>query len=350
MMFKPSFSIQNISKMTMMIFFITYLITHALADDENANGNALTNDILAHQLMIESGCIPLESWKMIRDGSRDGFIKGVCLPLFYQVFDPPNLDKPTPVSIQFRNKKILDIDERKKILTMNIDFCSLWQDPRIKARPSFMWKKLPSISKFRHIIWTPMSYPAIKNVKEIIPLNDPILSSLDLISGKDANVVLSRAVFPPNATVAITEANWEVKFFCKFDFALYPFDHQFCSFEMVDAFLDVNVYETTSFGWPEQKQKEFGGYEVKQKAFRVIRNTSLMPLCFFGIENYLTRQLETYIFRYYLPCNVIVITSFLSLIVPLSAIPGRIALMVTEMLTLMSIFIHQMVRKDIVIK
>ena len=234
MMFKPKFSLQNILKMKMMMFLITCFITAVLADDENADRDALTNDMLEHQLLIELGCIPPKSWKMIRDGSRNGFIKDVCLPQSYQVYEPPNLDSPTIISLLFRNKKILDIDERKRIITMNIEMSSFWQDPRIKTRPSSR-RKLPSISKsFFDSIWTPISYPAIKDVKEINLLNDPIISTLNLITGKDANIIISRAVFPPNASVARTD---------------------------------------------------------------------------------------------YLPCNVIVITSFFSLIVPLSAIPGRIALM-----------------------
>ena len=341
-MFKFKLILENISKITRMIFYFACAIAPALAKDENAVSKAFTSDMLEHQLMIEMGCIPRESWKMIRDGSRDGFIKDLCLPQSYQVFQPPHRYKPTPISILFRNKKILDIDERKKIVTMNIEMSSYWQDPRIKTRP-FYWRRLPSISKFSNSIWTPLSYPDIKDVKEIIPINDPIISFLDLISGKAANIILSRDVFPHNATVARTAANWGIKFFCEFDFARYPFDHHFCNFEMANPALDVNVYETSSFGWKTPKQKEFGGYDVKQKVFSWHMNTTLFPYCVFGINNYLKRQLERYIFQYYLPCNVIVITSFFSLIIPLSAIPGRIALMVTQMLTLMSIFIHQMV-------
>ena len=39
----------------------------------------------------------------------------------------------------------------------------------------------------------------------------------------------------------------------------------------------------------------------------------------------------------------IVVVSFISFLVPLTAIPGRIALVVTQFLTLTNMFIHQMV-------
>ena len=64
----------------------------------------------------------------------------------------------------------------------------------------------------------------------------------------------------------------------------------------------------------------------------------------FGIE--LKRIVLPYTLQYYLPCGCIVMVSFISFIVPLSALPGRVGLMVTQFLTLTNIFIHQMVSID----
>ena len=44
-----------------------------------------------------------------------------------------------------------------------------------------------------------------------------------------------------------------------------------------------------------------------------------------------------------MPCIAIVIATSFSFIIPLSAIPGRVALIVTQFLTLTNIFINQMV-------
>ena len=156
-------------------------------------------------------------------------------------------------------------------------------------------------------------------------------------------MLLSRDVYSSNATLFRADSYWIVKIFCEFDFTNYPFDHQYCALRMTNSHLIVNVYEKTSFGWKEKKQQEFGGYYLKQDVFRHVRNGSFGQFCAFGVKNKLTRQIGPYIYQYYLPSNVIVVTSFFSIIVPLSAIPGRVALTVTQMLTLMSIFIHQMV-------
>ena len=113
--------------------------------------------------------------------------------------------------------------------------------------------------------------------------------------------------------------------------------------EIFSLYVAVTVYDETSYGWKSRKQHEFGAYDINHDMYNQNLNRSSISRCIFGIRYTLMRQIEPYIYQYYLPSNVIVMTSFFSFIIPLSAIPGRVALVVTQMLTLMSIFIHQMV-------
>ena len=62
-----------------------------------------------------------------------------------------------------------------------------------------------------------------------------------------------------------------------------------------------------------------------------------------GFDMDIRRLILPYVFEYYLPSIAIVLVSFISFIVPLSSLPGRIGLIVTQFLTLTNIFIHQMV-------
>ena len=64
---------------------------------------------------------------------------------------------------------------------------------------------------------------------------------------------------------------------------------------------------------------------------------------FFGTNYNMKRKLSTYIYQYFLPSSMIVAMSFFSLMIPLSALPGRVAMIVTLFLTLTNIFIHHMV-------
>ena len=61
------------------------------------------------------------------------------------------------------------------------------------------------------------------------------------------------------------------------------------------------------------------------------------------VDIVLERQVAKYIYQYYIPSVTIVIATSFSFIIPLSAIPGRVALIVTQFLTLTNIFINQMV-------
>ena len=62
-----------------------------------------------------------------------------------------------------------------------------------------------------------------------------------------------------------------------------------------------------------------------------------------GFNITLKRKISAYLYTYYLPCLAIVVVSQVSFILPLSSIPGRIGLVVTQFLTLTQIFISQMV-------
>ena len=63
----------------------------------------------------------------------------------------------------------------------------------------------------------------------------------------------------------------------------------------------------------------------------------------FGFDIKLQRFIQPYVFQYYFPCAAIVIISQISFTIPVSAIPGRVGIIVTQFLTLTNIFIYQMV-------
>ena len=65
-----------------------------------------------------------------------------------------------------------------------------------------------------------------------------------------------------------------------------------------------------------------------------------------GFDIRITRSLKPFILKYYIPCIAIVIMSQLSFLIPLDSLPGRVGLVVTQFLTLMSLFIQQMVKYE----
>ena len=98
----------------------------------------------------------------------------------------------------------------------------------------------------------------------------------------------------------------------------------------------VNGYEVTNLSWindyPSNLNIEWNGMG---KAI--------------GFKIFLKRKIGHYLIQYYIPSACIVMLSQISFIVPLTSIPGRVALLVTEFLTLTNIFIYQQVRYTSVI-
>ena len=65
-----------------------------------------------------------------------------------------------------------------------------------------------------------------------------------------------------------------------------------------------------------------------------------------GLNIEIERNVRPYVLKYYIPCIAIVVMSQLSFLIPLDSLPGRVGLVVTQFLTLMSLFIQQMVKYE----
>ena len=98
--------------------------------------------------------------------------------------------------------------------------------------------------------------------------------------------------------------------------------HRNSSYEAIEYEVNILYPDFTSNG--EEAENAFVGFDIK-----------------------MDRILSPFLFKYYLPSFAIVTASSISFIIPLTAIPGRVAFMVTQFLTLTNLFIYQMVSKSI---
>ena len=106
----------------------------------------------------------------------------------------------------------------------------------------------------------------------------------------------------------------------------------------------MSIYDVEN---EDTNQYKFGGYTLIQEAYVKTSNSVYYQneLYEFGVHNNITRQIQPYVYKCYIPCITSVAMSFSSFIIPVTAIPGRVTIIVTQFLTLTSIFIHRMVRK-----
>ena len=139
-----------------------------------------------------------------------------------------------------------------------------------------------------------------------------------------------------------------VQVFCNdFSFRYHPMETLKCSFKLGSAMFKVNfVWGGDGGGWKwayilhKPDPYVVSGYTVTNVTWINPRKDMGMGI---GFDVTLKRNVMPYVMQYYVPCCAIVLVSQISFIIPLSAIPGRVALLVTQFLTLTNIFIHQQV-------
>ena len=163
----------------------------------------------------------------------------------------------------------------------------------------------------------------------------------------------------PNTLNIYADKRWKVILFCKFHFASFPFDTQFCEFrqkfESTSETVKIFTYppDATKYRLNMNKTKEDwryieNGFDIHITPVgslidfdsKVQRSSGNNP---YGFDIKLKRLLQPYLFQYYFPSLAIVLVSHVSYIIPLSSPPARVGLIVTQFLTLTNIFIYQMV-------
>ena len=123
---------------------------------------------------------------------------------------------------------------------------------------------------------------------------------------------------------------------------MYPMDTQDCSVNIgsgsdstIFALYDKDRYYHVSTNYKKV------GLMINITFFgenNVVRGKSV------GFHIAMSRLKTPFFLKYYIPSIAIVIVSEIGFMVPLTAIPGRVALLVTNFLTLVNLFIYQMVR------
>ena len=336
----------------MILFLVAICIRCVFSDDKTNIIQITKNEEFEDKLKIEFGCNPPNEFKLIKQNHNDGYVENICLPKSYQVMKPPNVT--TKVGVLFHEKRILQINERRRSTTLVISLLSFWEDARIKIsdygnESSYEDVFLPDVKNTHHYIWAPFINPDVFDIREMTNLRDRELSQVGVTKGEYANHALGMNLFSSNTTVFYGRSDWKAKVFCRFDFSKYPFDKQKCVFAIITFDLNVTVCKQKEWGYKRESQSDFAGYDLSLDYFQFespeYDSVFMSVVGVFGFGISMNRQLETYFYQYYIPCMAIVITSIFSFIVPLTAIPGRVMIVVTQFLTLTNLFSSAMVSK-----
>ena len=295
-------------------------------------------------LLIEAGCRE-KIWHSedddtkIFDWSSHGTLleEGVCIGKDYQKHFVPEKGI-TKVYTTFEYQKVRDIKSKDHTMFVDLSITMRWLDPNIRTKFSEkdIEKGAVILSPEKaDLIWTPDVY--VWNRTDFKKDHTAVIKSKILTSHQIKADESSKYK-------AVVEEKYEIKaiVFCKFRFDRYPLDDQTCN---------VTIGSSSTEAIFVLYDNDFQ-YHVTTSYLADGRN---MTITFFdeglhengkntiGIKVHMTWMKEGMMMKYYIPCILIVIVSEIGFAIPITAIPGRVALLVTQFLTLMNLFINQSV-------
>ena len=306
------------------------------AKDNNPNDN-----ISYPKLIDKTSCDPNSTYP------KPLSVKNVCVTKDYSIFDELDENNPAHLSLVFLDRKVVKVDDKKKEITLDLLFPLFWRDERIKAffKPGKTDIILPPVTlEHQSEVWSPFPFMIILNIRNRRYLQDPNVAFLDLSTADSLNGTFENISFSGDVPIVNSFVYWSITFSCSFDFSQFPFDKTTCPF--VIKFLGMNI----TLGFANKsldgliEQNDIDGFKIEMEQ-TPSKKAKEYGFFFTDVTVNITveRQPSKYIYQYYIPCITIVTAASFSFIIPLSAIPGRVALIVTQFLTLTNIFINQMV-------
>ena len=255
-------------------------------------------------------------------------------------------DVITEMSVTFLHTKVVKINEKDNEIQIYIKGSSIWRDDRIKTnfsdsdikngRLTLPWEVIREGK-----IWIPFAF-----TRNLIKVN----SIVD--GGSIASMITNVELLtynPANENVTLVRGSYQVKYTvaCVFKYESYPIDKQICPIRMFtepSQNLKLSLYDPRNKFHKINIDYEHLGFDITTSYMEIkVNNTEEELVTEIGFDLTFDRIYKPFIYQYYIPCIAIVLVSSLNFLVPMTAIPGRISLLVTNFLTLTLIYINQMV-------
>ena len=234
----------------------------------------------------------------------------ICIPPNYEKVNPPFPNEILNVSVNFQDIWIQKVDDVEHTVSLSLDIWLTWEEPRLKINSTMQEKMFYAIDKsFLNLLWIPdiFIYDAKKLVKNGV-VGD--LESLSYRQRPFNDLPTSKLHF---LTYCVT---LNVEIVChEVNFDDYPFDSHECFFEMASytytkAKLIFNVLIEGNFIYYKQKGFLCSDFLMDLEKFPIERNVSAFDHSKTGFQINMQRNIEKYIFNYYIPSGLMVITSW----------------------------------------
>jgi len=267
-----------------------------------------------------------------------GISKSLCLPDNYSKFELPYTEQTNVIGVSIDIDEVLRINDKDYSITFSTYFNVEWRERRLNMFPSFGASLRPDNST-EHVM-VPMNLEFVKDLwlPNIFIYNLKTYKVIDVLSklaglwiDTDKNVLYSQAT--------------HITFICPMRFDKFPLDTQTCKFRVGSYSYDSSklLFITKNAGYSSGGTNSIAlDYDISITTLApedsVLDYGALGNFSLSGFEMVLTRYVATYIITYYLPSGLFVIVSWISFLIPMDVIPGRMALLVTLFLVLVNIF------------
>ena len=257
----------------------------------------------------------------------------ICIPDGYSKGEVPEI--PTVVNTRFEINNIREVNDKKMRITIDFYLELVWVDNRIKTKLS-----ANNISVLNNIlidnIWKPDLW--IKNLVEfnLHGVLEPT-SGLIIMDKEHCEAISCTENESKRNTLVTYNFESQATIYCNFHFLSYPMDVQYCEFTMDGAYPYPNIvnfsFELGLFG-VTNKNTNIDDFEIEITFENKNNQTGIH-----GVIK-LERCIFPFIIKYYLPCTAIIIMSLMSVVISKE---NRVALLVTQFLTMTNILIAQQV-------
>ncbi|XP_040566993.1 glycine receptor subunit alpha-2 [Lepeophtheirus salmonis] len=266
-----------------------------------------------------------------------------CTPRNYSKFDLPVKKGVNHITVSIDIAEVLRINDKDYSITFSGYFNVKWQESRIELSPDFGEEVAgPGVNTTNNPnIVVPMSTEFVKDVW----MPDIFIYSLKTYKVMDVLNKLAGLWIGADKTILYSQAT-HITFICPMRFDKFPLDTQVCKFQVGSCSYDDTkmrfMTENAGYQSPKTANSIALDYDIQIKMLskedQVFLGGGLGNFSLAGFELVLHRYVSTYIITYYLPSGLFVIVSWISFLIPMDVIPGRMALLVTLFLVLVNIF------------
>ncbi|GFS87818.1 glycine receptor subunit alpha-2 [Nephila pilipes] len=241
----------------------------------------------------------------------------------YDYLRPPTVnDTPVNVNVSIRDVNIRSIDESDMSFSIAIELWQSWDDYRL-IYPSWAKKDYQVLdSRWLEKLWTPNIY------------------FVNAVEGKTNNIITPSSFFWLGRNKRIFYCcRLVLKLLCDMNLVHFPHDEQQCGVKMASAIFNEH-YLLLDFMNSTWKGKEFSSLQqfeivgVVKKRCQLYQGSSNVSCLEEAVV--LRRRCGYYLINVYIPTVLIVIMSMLTFWIPHDAVPARVTLGVTSLLTIIT--------------